>query len=318
MKADHDVATEPSVGEPLSTSFAYQRFDRVRLGRFRPHVVVLAAMGRRVCHDGTGGDPVFAALWRRAAAWLVDVLIFAGATLGVVAATGIRRPLALAWRVVWSGPTSITPAVLHQLVGAGIVVSLGVLLGGFVLWVVYRVVCTGYWGRTAGKCLFGIQVVRAEEPTAAPGLRRGAIRWVLPPLAGVLPLPGSGMLLYLMAVRDQSCQGGHDRAARTVVIRRQVHWALRADVRPQSNAKVDWGDHVCDWPRGRLRRGRTGGKQTDADQSSAMTAIQLTSTNASGRISSVTPTAVHAGYGSSRNSAAMPSVASAWLSRPTW
>jgi hypothetical protein len=173
MKADHDVATEPSVGEPLSTSFAYQRFDRVRLGRFRPHVVVLAAMGRRVCHDGTGGDPVFAALWRRAAAWLVDVLMFAGATLGVVAATGIRRPLALAWRVVWSGPTSITPAVLHQLVGAGIVVSLGVLLGGFVLWVVYRVVCTGYWGRTAGKCLFGIQVVRAEEPTAAPGLRRG-------------------------------------------------------------------------------------------------------------------------------------------------
>ena len=48
-----------------------------------------------------------------------------------------------------------------------------------------------------------------------------------------------------------------------------------------------------------------------AERHRGMTATQLISTNASGRISSVTPTAVHAGYGASRNSAATLSVASA-------
>ena len=224
LQGDHVHAKDPVTGDPVSTPFRRKPLGATRLHRARPHVAILAAMGRRVRHDETDGDLPFAALWRRAAAWSLDVLLFAGATFGIVAATGMRRPLALAWRILWSGPSSVTPAVLHQLVGAGIVFSLAVLLGGFALWVVYRVVCTGYWGRTVGKCLFGIQVVRAEDPSAPPGLRRAAIRWVLPPLAGAIPLPGSGLLLYLMAVRDRKRQGGHDRAARTVVIRRRVYW----------------------------------------------------------------------------------------------
>jgi hypothetical protein len=64
-----------------------------------------------------------------------------------------------------------------------------VLLDGFALWTVFHVVCTGYRGRTVGNCLFGIQVVRAEDPSASPGLRRAVIRWVLPSLAGATPLP---------------------------------------------------------------------------------------------------------------------------------
>ncbi len=211
-------------------------FDAVHLRRPRPHVAVLAAMGQRVRHDETDGDLPFAALWRRAAAWSIDVLIFAGATFGIVAVTGMRRPLALAWRMLWSGPSSFTPAVLHQLLGAGVVLSVSVLLAGFALWVAYRVVCTGYWGRTVGKCLLGIQVVRAEDPSAPPGLRRAAIRWILPPLAGAMPLPGSGLLPYLMAVRDRKRQGGHDRAARTVVIRRPVLWAPAGGAPPSTDA----------------------------------------------------------------------------------
>jgi uncharacterized RDD family membrane protein YckC len=222
--ADRDNPKDVAARESGTASHR-DRVDARRIRRHRPHVVLLAAMGRRVWCDEADGDLPLAALWRRGVAWVIDVLLFAGATFGILACTGMRRPLSLAWRMLWSGPSSFTPAVLHHLVGAGIVLSVAVLIGGFTLWVVYRVVCTGYWGRTVGKCIFGIQVVRAEDPSAPPGLRRAAIRWVLPPLAGAIPLPGSGLLPYLMAVRDRKRQGGHDRAARTLVIRRSVHSA---------------------------------------------------------------------------------------------
>ena len=179
-----------------------------------------------MCHDESDGDLSFAALWRRAAAWSVDVVLFAGALFGIVAVTGMQRPLGLACRLLRSGPASNT-AVLPQLVRGGVVFSLVVLLGGFAAWVLYRVVCTGRWGRTIGKCLFGIQVVRLEDPSTPPGLRRAAIRWVLPPLAGAIPLPGSGLLPYLMAVRNHRRQGGHDQAARTVVVRRTIKQVKR-------------------------------------------------------------------------------------------
>jgi uncharacterized RDD family membrane protein YckC len=203
----------------------------VHLRRFRPHVVDLIVMGRRVRYDESQGDLVVAALGRRAAAWSIDVLLFAGATFGIVATTGIRQPLALAWRLLRSGPGSITPAALHQLVRTGLVFSCAVLLGGFVVWVAYRVVCTGHWGRTVGKYLLGIQVVRAEDPSAPPGIRRAALRWFIPPLAGTIPLPGTGLLPYLMAVRNQTRQGGHDLAARTVVVRRTARWTVAGKAR---------------------------------------------------------------------------------------
>jgi uncharacterized RDD family membrane protein YckC len=173
-------------------------------------------------YDETDGDLSFAALWRRAAAWSVDVMLFGGAVFGIIAVTGMQRPLVLGWRLLRSGPGSITPTMMQQVVRGGVVFSFAVLLGGFAAWVVYRVVCTGRWGRTIGKCLFGIQVVCLENPFAPPGLRRAAVRWLLPPLAGAIPLPGSGLLPYLMAVRNDRRQGGHDQAARTVVVRRTL------------------------------------------------------------------------------------------------
>ena len=199
-----------------------------RGGRFRLHFTGWAAIGKRMRHDETDGDFSLAALWRRGAAWSIDVLLFGGAVFGIVVVTGMRRPIALAWRLLRSGPGSFTPAMLHQLVGAGAVFSLAVLLGGFAAWVVYRVICTGRWGRTIGKCLFGIQVVRVEDPCTPPGLRRAALRWLVAPLAGAIPLPGSGLLPYLVAVRNHKRQGGHDRAARTVVVRRTLQGAAES------------------------------------------------------------------------------------------
>lgn len=178
------------------------------------------AAGRRSGRNESVGDYCVATLWRRAAAWATDVFLFGGAVFGIIALTGMRRSLAVAWRLVLAGPSNLTPAVLHRLLQAGAVNTLAILLAGFAVWVAYRVVCTGRWGRTFGKWLFGIQVVRIEDPCAPPGLRRAAIRWFLPPLAGAIPLPGSGLLPYLMAVRSHTRQGGHDRAARTIVVRR--------------------------------------------------------------------------------------------------
>ena len=206
--------------------------------RFRPIFPVWAAMGKRIRHDETDGELSLAALWRRAAAWSIDVLIFGGALFGIVATTGIRRPLVLAWRLVRSGPGSFTPAMLHQLVRGEVVFSVAVLLGGFAAWVLYRVVCTGRWGRTIGKCLFGIQVVRLEDPLTPPGMRRAAIRWLLPPLAGAIPLPGSGLLPYLMAARNHTRQGGHDQAARTVVVRRTLKPVSHRQAGEQSKASL--------------------------------------------------------------------------------
>lgn len=200
-----------------------------RVGAFRSSV--LGAAGRRSGHDESDGDYSVAALWRRAAAWATDVFLFGGTVFGIIALTGMRRSLAVAWRLVLAGPSNLTPAVLHRLLQAGAANTLAILLAGFTAWVAYRVVCTGRWGRTFGKWLFGIQVVRIEDPCAPPGLRRAAIRWLLPPLAGAIPLPGSGFLLYLMAVRNHTRQGGHDRAARTIVVRRTSPGVL---VRPMN------------------------------------------------------------------------------------
>ena len=206
--------------------------DSAGLRRLRARVMVLVVMGKRFGLDETQGDLSFAALWRRAVAWSIDVLLFAGATFGIVASTGVRRSLALAWRLLWSGPGAFTPTVLHQLLRTGVLFSFAMLLGGFAVWVLYRVVCTGCWGRTLGKCLLGIQVVRAEDPSTPPGIRRAALRWLLPPIAGTMPIPGTGLLPYLMAIRNQRRQGGHDRAARTVVVRRATQRTLARRVQP--------------------------------------------------------------------------------------
>jgi uncharacterized RDD family membrane protein YckC len=90
--------------------------------------------------------------------------------------------------------------------------------GGFVAWVIYRVGALTWRGATLGKWVFGLKVVCEESPHCPPPLRRAFGRWAVPQAVGILPIPCTGFLPYLWALKDPRHQGGHDKAARTLVI----------------------------------------------------------------------------------------------------
>jgi uncharacterized RDD family membrane protein YckC len=122
--------------------------------------------------------------------------------------------------------TLVPKLVLHRSVpGADLGFHLAaiavVLLVAVGLWVAYRVGMTAWRGATIGKWAWGTRVVRVEDVTRPPTLGRAFTRWVVPQTAGLLPLPGTGLLPCLWLLRDRYRQGAHDKAARTLVIRRR-------------------------------------------------------------------------------------------------
>jgi uncharacterized RDD family membrane protein YckC len=77
------------------------------------------------------------------------------------------------------------------------------------------------WGRTLGKAMLGLRVVRADTVDRAPGLLRATFRTVL--VFGVLVLPpvvGLPVFLALVAsvAIDPGGRGLHDRFAGTLVV----------------------------------------------------------------------------------------------------
>lgn len=77
------------------------------------------------------------------------------------------------------------------------------------------------WGRTLGKAMLGLRVVRVDDPQRAPGLLRAFMRTalsfgllVLPPVVG---LPALVAFAVSVAI-DRSGRGLHDRMAGTVVV----------------------------------------------------------------------------------------------------
>ncbi|NBM21101.1 RDD family protein, partial [Streptomyces sp. GC420] len=92
---------------------------------------------------------------------------------------------------------------------------LGILLGVFLIFgVLYEVLPTVKWGRTAGKKLFKVQVrdIEAHEP---PGFGAALRRWLV---YGVLGLLVVGVVNVLWCLFDRPWrQCWHDKAARTFV-----------------------------------------------------------------------------------------------------
>ena len=87
--------------------------------------------------------------------------------------------------------------------------------------VAYRVVTTALWGAGLGKWLLGLRVVIDDGPattTQPPGWGRSWRRWLIPQGTGLIPLPATGLIAYLPALRDSRRRGLHDRAAGTLVI----------------------------------------------------------------------------------------------------
>ena len=166
---------------------------------------------------------------RRAAAWATDVGVVGLPTLSIAWLVGGSSLLAAIVRLIWvradpaggffrllpPGRTGHNPDMVHDVIAVS-----AVLVTAIAVWVAYRVGATAWRGATVGKWTWRICVVREEDPTRPPTLGRAFTRWAVPQAAGLLPFPGTGLVPCLWLLRDHRRQGAHDKAARTLVLRR--------------------------------------------------------------------------------------------------
>lgn len=144
---------------------------------------------------GTGS---LAPVWQRAIARLVDVFIIFNVA-GFLAYVIVR-------------PAEDDSGLLTTIAFAGVFwLIAGVYEAGMVAW----------RGQTLGKLLLRIEVVRRTDG-ARPTPGEAAVRYAVPTVWLLLPLPLIGQLLwmivYLSAIPNARRQGWHDRAASTLVV----------------------------------------------------------------------------------------------------
>ena len=83
----------------------------------------------------------------------------------------------------------------------------------------YHTVCVAVWGRTVGKLVTHVRVVRVD--TGGPtGWWYAGIRALVPTALGTIPAVGPYLVfpVYIMAFFDPRRQGVHDKAAGTIVV----------------------------------------------------------------------------------------------------
>ena len=172
-----------------------------------------------------------APLGRRAAAWIFDTGIGVLLGAGLVMAAGGTGDLKViahlltfksvggrTGRALAAAANPVSPQLSALKPIAGIVVLLTVIT---LATIAYRVSTTAKWGAGVGKALLGLRVV-VDDPDRhrldPPGWARSWRRWAVPQVPGLIPLPATGLLAYLPALRDERRRGLHDRAAGTIVV----------------------------------------------------------------------------------------------------
>jgi uncharacterized RDD family membrane protein YckC len=88
----------------------------------------------------------------------------------------------------------------------------------------YEIVLIRTWGQTVGKRVLRIKVVRVTDG-ALPDWTASVVRYVLPVVPVLIPLPGVFLLslvIYLAAVVHPLRRGWHDRAAGTLVLKAET------------------------------------------------------------------------------------------------
>lgn len=139
-----------------------------------------------------------ASLWRRAGAWLVDLLCIGGLVLGLL--------------LLASGVIGIRDVPLAQQLGA--VALPGALLAGILAFVYTSLFAMLWSGRTVGRRLLGIHLVDATGHAPAPA--RALVRAGLALGSFALFLAG-----FWLALFDRHGQTLHDKLTRTFVVRLQ-------------------------------------------------------------------------------------------------
>ncbi|MFF7328512.1 RDD family protein [Streptomyces sp. NPDC008150] len=154
-----------------------------------------------------------AGLGRRLAARLVDSLVLGAVTAAAAVPLGMRAADHVDEKIDAAKASGRTVTVwLLDGTTAG---CLGAVLAVLVLFgVVYEVLPTAKWGRTAGKKLFGLQVrdIEGHEP---PSFAAALRRWLVYAVPGVLGFGVVGVLWCLFDKPWQQCW--HDKAAHTFV-----------------------------------------------------------------------------------------------------
>lgn len=172
-----------------------------------------------------------ARLGRRAGAWLIDLSLGLVLAACFVKVAGGERDLSTLWHMFAfksvngttghdlssaMNPATARLSALKPIAGLLAIIAIIALAG-----VAYRVVTTAKWGAGVGKTLLGLKVVLDTPDNSCaqpPGWARSWKRWAVPQAPGLIPLPATGLLAYLPALRDARRRGLHDRAAGTIVL----------------------------------------------------------------------------------------------------
>ncbi|MEU3465451.1 RDD family protein [Streptomyces sp. NPDC006733] len=156
-----------------------------------------------------------AGLGRRLAARLLDSLVVLAATGAAAVPLGTAAYHHLRDKVDEARLTGQTVTV--WLIDGTTGVQLAIVLGvGLVAGLLYEVLPTAKWGRTAGKKLFGLRVVDIESQLA-PGFGPSLRRWLTHTVLDVLVVGVVGLAWCLFDRPWRQCW--HDKAARTFVAR---------------------------------------------------------------------------------------------------
>jgi uncharacterized RDD family membrane protein YckC len=91
----------------------------------------------------------------------------------------------------------------------------------FAIDLTYEVTMVHVWGRTLGKMLLGLRIVRLPDGDH-PDWGQAGVRYLVPGVADAIPVWFSGLFaigIYLTAMFDPVYRGVHDKAAGTLVLR---------------------------------------------------------------------------------------------------
>lgn len=153
----------------------------------------------------------YKALGRRFVAWIIDSILLTAAAAALYFALAEERAAIEAGLA--PGESTRVYANFGDYALSG---SKGPLFfGGLaLLWILYYVVLVGTTGRTAGKALTGVRVVRENDLDAAPGMGRAFVRqllWIVDGLVG-------GLVGFIVALTNPKRKRIGDMAAGTVVV----------------------------------------------------------------------------------------------------
>lgn len=167
-----------------------------------------------------GPDPTLAQWWRRLLAFVIDSLIITlatGALWGRLLASFANR-MSAALSAYPNDSTRAAQAAYDRVFTQTIGPYLTVLIPTIILAITYYWLLTGYWGTTIGKRCLGTWVVTVSDRSRV-SLRTSFLRALTFVLGGeVIPL--FFLVDNLWLTWDRRRQALHDKAARTVVVRR--------------------------------------------------------------------------------------------------